>query len=122
MKRLILAVGSFLTSKSAYAVAQEESEQLPEVGAPTREVIDQVLEFLYTAAHWIGKAIADVLQSLLPSLTVPPTLVDSIGFLALITVLLLIMKVAERVAWIVISIGWLLIVVRLVLIATDTSL
>jgi hypothetical protein len=87
---------------------------------PPEGWLDQFLAFVYTFAHWIGGLTVNLLQQLLP-LQEPEKLVDPIGYLVLLTVLLIVAEVAKKIAWLVVVIGWLLIIVRIVLEAIPTQ-
>jgi len=55
-----------------------------------------------------------MLAMIWPAVTLPLEIVDSVGFLALITAFLVLAEVARKLAWIVLSVGWVLIVTRIV--------
>jgi hypothetical protein len=80
------------------------------------EVLTKILQFLHTIASWIGGLIATVIHSILPSVTVPNDLVEAIGLMAILTIFLLIMQIAKKLTWIVVVVGWVLIVARIVMI------
>jgi hypothetical protein len=56
-----------------------------------------------------------LLGRVLPTAKVPTDLIDPIGYLAILTVFLILVQVAKKVAWIVVVAGWVLIVIRLFL-------
>jgi hypothetical protein len=80
------------------------------------EVLTKILQFLHTIANWIGGLIATVIHSILPSVTIPDDLVQAIGLMAILTIFLLIMQIAKKLTWIVVVVGWVLIVARIVMI------
>lgn len=80
-----------------------------------QDIFDKISVFLYTIARWIGQAITGVVQSLVPTVKIPDSLINAIGFLALLTVFLVIAEVAKRLVWIIVLIGWVLIVIRIVM-------
>ncbi len=73
--------------------------------------LDQLLAFVYTFAHWLGSLIVALVQQILP-LETPEKLIDPIGYLVLLTILLVVAEVAKKVVWGVVVVGWLLIAVR----------
>ncbi|MCS7197369.1 MAG: hypothetical protein NZ930_01575 [Candidatus Bipolaricaulota bacterium] len=79
--------------------------------------LDQALTFIYTAAHWLGQLIVGAVNSVVPAL-ISQDLVDPIGYLALLTIVIVLIGVFEALRkamyWIV-GLGWLLIVVRIVI-------
>jgi hypothetical protein len=80
------------------------------------EILTKILQFLHTIASWIGGLIATIIHSILPSVTVPNDLAEAIGLMAILTIFLLIMQIAKKLTWIVVVVGWVLIVARIVII------
>ena len=76
--------------------------------------LDQFLAFIYTIAHWVGGLIVGLVENIIP-LQTPANLVDPIGYLALLTVFLVVAEVAKKVVWGIVVVGWLLIGVRVAL-------
>ena len=81
---------------------------------PPQGLFDQLLAFVYTTAHWVGELIVKLLTQIVP-LHTPVQLIDPIGYLALLTVLLLVAEVAKKIVWIIVLVGWLLIIIRIIL-------
>ena len=79
-----------------------------------RELLDQVLTFLYSLAHLLGGLVAQGIEAIL-NRSLPADLTDPLGFLVIITIFLIITEVAKKIAWIVIALGWILIILRIVL-------
>jgi len=82
--------------------------------APPEGWLDQLLAFIYTLAHWVGDVIVGQLNNLVP-LRTPGQLVDPIGYLTLLTVLLLVAQIAKKLVWGVVVVGWVLIGIRIIL-------
>ena len=80
------------------------------------EILTKILQFIHTIASWIGGLIATVIHSILPSVTIPDDLVQAIGLMAILTIFLLIMQIAKKLTWIVVVVGWMLIMARIVII------
>ena len=80
------------------------------------EVLAKILQFIHTIADWIGGLIATVIHSILPSVTIPDDLIQSIGLMAILTIFLLIMQIAKKLTWIVVVVGWVLIMARIAMI------
>ena len=74
-----------------------------------------LLQFIYTLAHAAGNGIVNLVQRIVPQAKIPVDLVDPIGFLAVLTVFVLLTGVARKIAWIIVIAGWVLIGVRVVL-------
>ncbi len=84
---------------------------------PPEGFMDQLLAFIYTSAHWLGGLIVMLLEQLIP-LQSPEKLVDPIGYLALLTLFLMVAEVAKKITWLVVLVGWVLLVARIILEAT----
>lgn len=119
MKRISAASASIVGLLVATGYALQQGP--PSVDEEHRDAFDKILEFLYTVSHWIGELIVRVVHSIVPDVTIPTSLVDTIGILALLTVFLVVSDIAKRLAWIVVAVGWVLIVVRVVLIVTQST-
>lgn len=120
MKRLLTISLVILLIGSLSLAAQPETEQ--EEQPPTEDykgAFDKILEFLYTIAHFIGQGIIELVQMIVPSATIPTDLVDPIGVLALLTAFLALAEIAKRITWIVVIAGWLLIGVRMAMVALN---
>ena len=82
--------------------------------SPPEGFVDQLLAFTYTSAHWLGGLIVQLLENLMP-LQGSEKLVDPIGYLTLLTIFLILTEVAKKITWLVVIVGWVLIVVRIIL-------
>ena len=80
-----------------------------------REIIDQLLAFIYSLGHLIGEGVVRLVNAILPSMTVPSELVDPIGLLAILTIFLAVASIAKKLVWTVVIVGWVLIIVRLII-------
>lgn len=90
------------------------------LGQPAREGVgDKLLSFIQSAAELIGKGLVRLVNLILPQgREVGTDLVLPLGYLGLITALLLlfgILEAARKVVWIVVAVGWVLLLVRIVL-------
>ncbi len=86
---------------------------------PAREPnwLDQALTFVSTIAHALGQLIVRAVNTVVPAL-ISQELIDPIGYLALLTIVLVLIGVFEalrKAMYWVVGLGWLLIVVRIVL-------
>jgi hypothetical protein len=77
--------------------------------------VTDLLQFIYTLAHAAGNGIVNLVQRIVPQAKIPVDLVDPIGFLAVLTVFVLLTGLARKIAWIIVIAGWVLIGVRVVL-------
>lgn len=96
----------------AWIVALAQTPAQPSTGP---DVLVQILQFVYTIAHSIGQGVVGLIQRILPQANIPGDLVDPIGFLSVLTVFVVLAGVARKIAWLIVVVGWLLIVVRVVL-------
>ena len=82
---------------------------------PWKEILSAILTFLYSIAHYVGMLVVYLLGRVLPTARVPVDLIDPIGYLALLTAFLILVQVAKKVAWVIVVIGWGLILVRILI-------
>jgi len=83
------------------------------IDIPWKEILSSILTFLYSIAHYVGMLVVYLLGRVLPTARVPVDLIDPIGYLALLTAFLILVQVAKKVAWIIVLVGWILILVRI---------
>ena len=82
---------------------------------PWKDILSGILTFLYSIAHYAGMLMVYLLGRVLPTAKVPADLIDPLGYLVLLTAFLILVQVAKKVAWIIVVIGWILILVRIVI-------
>jgi hypothetical protein len=82
-----------------------------------KDVLTQIMAFGYSAAHYLGTWIAALIERILPNAKGIATLADPIGYLAIITILVVITATVKKVAVIIVVVGWALILLRIVLMA-----
>ena len=80
-------------------------------------LLENVLSFIYTIGHWIGEKIVDLIQYI-SGIIIPPSVVDAIGMLVILTIFLAIAEVAKKAIWIVVVIGWVFIIIRILMLMT----
>lgn len=76
------------------------------------DILTTVMAFIYTIGHWIGERIVDLLQSL-TGVNIPVEIVDAIGVLVILTIFLAIAEVAKKAIWVIVAVGWVLIILRI---------
>ncbi len=81
------------------------------------DLLTQLLGFLYSIARYIGLGIVQLIHYILPSVTGLDALAEPIGFLALLTLFVVLTSAARRVALIILVAGWALILIRILLMA-----
>ena len=77
------------------------------------DLFKRVMDALSALAHRIGQAVVELLRMAFPGLSVPEGLVDWIGFLTLLTALLVLVEVTKRLVWYLVVAGWLIVLIRL---------
>ena len=82
-------------------------------------LIGLALQFLNTASEAIGYLVSAGIRTILPSVQVPASLVSTIGMLAVISILLGLAEVAKKAVWIVVVVGWVLVAIRIALVAVQ---
>lgn len=102
-------------------VARAAQEQPPAIGDEERDAFAKILEFFNTIADWLGQLLMELIHFIVPSVSLPGSIVDTMGILALLTVVLVLVDLARRLVWIVVGVGWLLIAIRIVTIVTQSS-
>ena len=78
----------------------------------TEDILTTVMAFIYTLGNWLGEMIVGLIQSI-SGITIPPTIVDAIGLLVILTIFLAIAEVAKKAIWIIVAVGWVLIILRI---------
>jgi hypothetical protein len=81
------------------------------------DLLTLIFGFLSTTARWVGLGIVQLVQYILPSVKELSTLAEPIGFLSLLTVFVILTSAARKVALIILLAGWVLILIRLLLMA-----
>ena len=79
-------------------------------------VLHDVLTFIYFLAHQIGLGIIKVVQSIFPGVVFPGNLIDPLGFLVILTLFVLLVSLAKKIAWILIIAGWILLLIRVLMV------
>jgi hypothetical protein len=82
---------------------------------PFDSLLHNALTFLYFLPHQIGLWIIKILHPLFPNVSFADSLVDPLGFLVILTLFVLLARVAHRIAWIIVSLGWILLLVRILM-------
>lgn len=97
-----------------------QTGDVPKPPAVPEDLLQQFLSFLYTLAHWVGNFVVNLLERGL-DLKTPENLIDPIGFLVLLTGFLVIAEVAKKLAWLILVVGWALIVVKIFMDANQAA-
>ncbi len=76
------------------------------------DLLTTVMAFIYTIGHWISEKIVGLVQSI-SGVLIPQSVVDAIGLLVILTIFLGIAEVAKKAIWVIVAVGWVLIVIRI---------
>jgi hypothetical protein len=83
---------------------------------PLNDILHKILTFIYFLAHQIGMGIIKVVQPIFPRTAIPDSLIDPLGFLVILTLLMFLVGVAKKIAWIIVCLGWILLFIRILMI------
>jgi hypothetical protein len=78
-----------------------------------KQIIQDVLTFIYSIAHLIGSGIAEIFKFIFPNVEFPQNIIDTLGFLAVLTIFLILVQAAKKIAWIIVITGWILVLIRI---------
>jgi hypothetical protein len=81
------------------------------------DTLTQIFGFLYSAARYLGIGIIGAVKYILPSVKDLEVLAEPVGFLALLTLFVVLTSTVRKVAFVILVAGWALIFVRLLLMA-----
>ena len=86
---------------------------------PVEDLGDQILSFIQSAADLLGQGLVRLVNLILPAgHEVSDSLATPLGYLGLLTLILFlfgVLEAARKVIWIVVGVGWVLMLVRIVL-------
>lgn len=78
----------------------------------TVELDSAIFSPLYIVGHIVGTIVVKIVQ-ILSGVVLPDILVDTIGLLTIVTMLLILVEVAKKMAWGIVTICWGLILYRI---------
>jgi len=84
--------------------------------ATLSDILQAILTFIYSIAHQIGLGIVKVIQAIFTGRTFPASIIDSLGFLIILTLFIFLIGISKRVAWIIVGVGWILLFIRILMI------
>ena len=83
---------------------------------PIKEFVSEMLVFVYSIAHYVGALVIYVFGLVVPQYNLHKDLADPIGFLAVLTGFLILYRIAQKVAWGVLLVGWLFAAIRVLIV------
>lgn len=114
---VVLASAMILLAVAAVPIYAQDVSVPVEVQENAESAIDQALTFIDSAANYLGQGVLYLLN-LITDNRVSNQLQKPIGYLALITLILLVFGIldfARKIIWVGIIVGWALLIVRVVL-------
>jgi hypothetical protein len=81
-----------------------------------KAILHQVLTFIYFLGHQAGLWLIKLIQYLVPDANFPESVIDALGLLVILTLFMLLVSVAKKVAWVIVCVGWILLLIRILLI------
>lgn len=84
------------------------------------ELVVKILGYVNGLADVIGVVILGLVQLIVPATAVARELATPIGWLALLTAGVVVAEVAKKLTWLVVGVGWLLIVIRIVMVVVQS--
>ncbi len=81
------------------------------------DILTQIFAFLYSIARYLGIGVIRVIKYILPSVQNLDALAEPVGFMALLSVFVILTSTVRKVALVILIAGWALIFVRLLLMA-----
>ena len=113
---VVFGLAGLLVAVALVGVGQQVAA--PQVNlVPKPTAFDQVLTFVDSVANYLGQGMLYILN-LITKDRVPKDLEKPLGYMALITLLLLffgLIEFARKVIWVGLIVGWVLIIVRIIL-------
>ncbi len=76
------------------------------------EISTIIFSPIYVIGHTVGVIVATLIQ-MLSGVILPDTTVDTIGLLAIVTVLLSLAEIAKKLAWGIVTICWALVMIKI---------
>ena len=86
------------------------------ISKPLNGILHDILTFLYFLPHQICLAGVRIVKTVFPRIVFPDSIVDPLGFLIILTLFMILAKVAKKVAWAIVVVGWILLLIRILMI------
>ena len=86
------------------------------IAFPLKEFVSELLTFIYSIAHYLGRFVIYVFGMVVPQYNLHQDLADPLGFLAVITGFLILYKVAQKLAWGILIVGWIFVAIRVLIV------
>ncbi|OGD21232.1 MAG: hypothetical protein A2W03_10695 [Candidatus Aminicenantes bacterium RBG_16_63_16] len=90
-------------------------QETPDPGSLSA-ILHKVLTFIYFIAHQLGLWIIKLIQYLVPDAQFAENVIDALGFLVILTLFMFLVGVAKKIAWVIVCVGWVLLLIRILII------
>lgn len=78
------------------------------------DILTYAFTFIYTIGYLIGEKVAYIIQNI-SGVKVPNEITNTIGLLTMLTIFLSLADIAKKIVWMIVIIGWVLIILRIVM-------
>lgn len=81
------------------------------------DILTYVFTFIYTIGYLIGEKVVMIIQTI-SGVNVPNEITNTIGLLTILTIFLSLADIAKKIVWMIVIIGWVLIILRIIMLMT----
>jgi hypothetical protein len=74
--------------------------------------MDFIFTPIYSIGNLVGRMVAAVVM-MISGITLPGTVIDTVGLLTIVTMLLVLVGIAKKIAWGIVTICWALIMMKI---------
>ena len=78
------------------------------------DILTLIFGFIYTIGYFIGEKVVWIIESV-SGIVVPNEITNTIGLLTMLTIFLTLVDIAKKMTWIIVIIGWVLILLRIMM-------
>lgn len=74
--------------------------------------MDFIFTPIYSIGNLVGRMVAAVVM-MISGIALPGTVIDTVGLLTIVTILLVLVNIAKKIAWGIVTICWALIMIKI---------
>lgn len=78
------------------------------------DILTLIFGFIYTIGYFIGEKVVWLIETI-SGITIPNEITNTIGLLTMLTIFLSLADIAKKMTWMIIMIGWVLILLRIMM-------
>jgi len=78
------------------------------------DILTLVFGFIYTIGYFIGEKVVWLIETI-SWVTIPNEITNTIGLLTMLTIFLSLADIAKKMTWMIVMIGWVLILLRIMM-------